>query len=690
MGLPCYIWKVMDLSGIAGLGPKRLSALEEAGIHSLPDLLYNIPRTWLDRTRVDPIATCRPDSRVVLVGTIVRAGVLRGRRSRFSATLRDESGSIELLFFSGVAQLSKRLEAGSRWVVMGKVSKFRNLQLVHPELQPMDEGEDFSGGMTPIYTITESMRKQRMENRFFVKLYTQVFKLPNLHLPKAAPQELTEFLGLRPVLDNLRRLHLPSSYGEAMQGRRQLKILELLPFCLRMSRRRRLLSARGRERRLDLGLVMNARSSLPFVLTDAQERSLERILAGLGGKSQFHALLQGDVGSGKTVVAMLAMLAVCGAGEQTALMVPTDILARQHYQSLKPYFDAAGLRLGLLLGAMGASERRQLLAELNMGLVNAVIGTHALYSADVAFASLGFAIIDEQHRFGVRQREALLAKGEAPDLLVMSATPIPRSLAMTLYGDLEAIVLAEKPPGRKPVKTRLVDPAKREDMKAFVLQEALGGNRCYWVVSRVEIADEGETLSVAEVQEELQNFSPSWRIGVVHGQMDESERDAELTRFAAGETQVIVCTTVVEVGVNVPAANIMVIDQPDRFGLAQLHQLRGRVGRGSAQAWCFLNCAPNHTARERLEGFASTEDGFAIAEMDMRERGAGNLEGSEQSGSWVFRWFDWIEDQELIEKVLELSDQLLDNKPAFPPEVLQKLQDWYQYLPPASQEDGVH
>jgi len=680
----------MDLSGIAGLGPKRIAALESADIRSIPDLLYNIPRNWLDRTRLNRIAECTADQRVVLVGTIIRAGVLRGRRSRFSATLRDETGTIELLFFSGVPSWSKRLEIGSRWVAMGKVSAFRSLQMVHPELQPMDEEENFAGGIVPIYSINEEMRKLRMENRFFIKLYAQVFKQPNLHLPKGAPLELTEFLGLRPIVDNLRRLHQPASFGEAMQGKRQLKILELLPFCLRMAKRRRLLQSRGKERRLDLGLVLRTRSELPFELTAGQSASLERILAGLGGKSQFHALLQGDVGSGKTVVALLAMLGVCGAGEQSALMVPTDILARQHYQSLKPWFDAAGLRLGLLLGATGSAERRTLLGELNMGLIHAVIGTHALFSQDVQFASLGFAIIDEQHRFGVQQREALLAKGKAPDLLVMSATPIPRSLAMTFYGDLEAIVLHEKPPGRKPVKTRLVDPAKRDDMKAFVLKESLAGNRCYWVVSRVEIADEGESLSVDEVREELQSYHPGWKVGIVHGQMDEALRDAELSKFASGETHVIVCTTVVEVGVNVPAANLMVIDQPERFGLAQLHQLRGRVGRGTDQAWCFLNCAQNNTARQRLEGFAATEDGFEIAEMDMRERGAGNLEGKEQSGSWVFRWFDWIEDQNLIEKTLATADELLDNRPGFAPDVIQKIQDWYNLLPPATHEDGVH
>ena len=387
--------------------------------------------------------------------------------------------------------------------------------------------------------------------------------------------------------------------------------------------------------------------------------------------------------------AMLAMLAVAQCGEQCALMVPTDILARQHYKNLKPFFDAAGIRSALLLGACSAAEKKTISGELQMGLTQIVIGTHALFSKDVLFKDLTFVVIDEQHRFGVNQREALLKKGTYPDLLVMSATPIPRSLAMTIYGDLEPIILNEKPAGRKPVKTRLVAPAKRDDMKKFILNEVQNGNRCYWVVSRVEIDDEGGSRSVGEVQEELESFNSHWKVGAVHGQMDETERDAILNAFAKGDIQVLVATTVIEVGVNVPEANLMVIDAPERFGLAQLHQLRGRVGRGNQEAWCFLIVPQQSPAHERLTHFASTDDGFKIAEMDMQERGAGNLEGSEQSGAWVFRWFDWIADQGLIQKMLTLAEEILDNKPGFSKETQEKIQNWYAALPQGN-SDGVH
>lgn len=482
---------------------------------------------------------------------------------------------------------------------------------------------------------------------------------------------------------------MPQSFAEAMQARLQLKRLELLPFCLRMNFRRRSLAIRGKAREIHAEAVERAKALLPFALTQAQSKAVREICEGLGGKKQFHALLQGDVGSGKTVVAMLSMLSVLKDGEQCALMAPTDILARQHYKSLAPFFEKSGFRTVLLLGACTPAEKRSIAGELQMGLAQVVIGTHAIFSKDVLFQNLTFIVIDEQHRFGVSQREALLAKGHFPDLLVMSATPIPRSLAMTLYGDLTPIVLDEKPAGRKPIKTRLVDPQKRDGMKDFLLREVLSGNRCYWIVSRVGSDEEGLARSVSEVREELEAFSDKWKVGAISGQMDEAERDRILSGFAKGSVQVLVATTVVEVGVNVPEANLMVIENPDRFGLAQLHQLRGRIGRGDQAAWCFLLVTQNNPAHERLSRFASTTNGFEIAEMDLADRGAGNLEGLEQSGSWVFRWFDWIQDQALIGRMLEFSEEILDNKPGFPPEVQERIQKWYAAIPKGN-IDGIH
>jgi ATP-dependent DNA helicase RecG len=540
--------------------------------------------------------------------------------------------------------------------------------------------------------MTEAMVKARITQKALRNWYSVIFHFPALTISGICPKELTDYLHFNAVLNNLRVLHKPADFESIRKSKRELKVLELLPFCLRMVKRRENQKVRGHERQIDLGQVMLAKSRLPFNLTGGQDAALNRIIDGLNGKKQFHALLQGDVGCGKTVVALLAMLAVCGAGEQCALMVPTDILARQHFKQMKPFFEAAGMRIQLLVGATPAAEKRQILGELQMGLCQAVIGTHALFSKDVTFAKLGFVIIDEQHRFGVNQREALLSKGEYPDMLVMSATPIPRSLAMTLYGDLQVISIKEKPAGRKPVKTRLVSPDKRNDMKKFICSEAKGGNLCYWIVSRVGSDDEGNSRSVEDVVNELRAFDSSVVVEGIHGQMDEEERDGILKRFTAGEVHILVATTVIEVGVNVPEANIMAIDQPDRFGLAQLHQLRGRVGRGDVQAWCFLMMPDGEAAAnslERLTQFSHTDDGFEIAELDLQTRGAGNLEGNEQSGSWVFRWFDWIADQELIAQTLQMAEAILKDKDSFDEEARERIQLWYSEKKSAN-EDGVH
>lgn len=702
----------MDLSQLPGLGPKRLEALRKSGLNSIGDLLYNIPRTYLDQTKVTKIGECQVGEKVVLIGTVKRAGIVRGRTSRFIATLTDGTGEISLLFFKACTFWNKRIKPDSHWLVTGTVGDYRGLQITHPDMQPFDEGEEFSGRILPVYPISEACRESRMEQKFFRQLYQTVFKFPALTLPGTCPRELTDYLHFAPVLNNLKVLHNPADFASIRKAKGELKILELLPFCLRMIKRRQNQMIRGHERQIDFGRVMEARASLPFELTNGQNEALDQIIAGLNGKKQFHALLQGDVGSGKTVVAMLAMLAVCGSGEQSALMVPTDILARQHYKTLKPFFDAAGMHLQLLVGATSTAERNVILGELQMGLCDAVIGTHALFSKDVFFKNLGFVIIDEQHRFGVGQREALLAKGEYPDMLVMSATPIPRSLAMTLYGDLKVISIKDKPVGRKPIKTRLIPAEKREDMKKFICNEAVGGNLCYWIVSRVGADEEGGAFSVDDIVLEMQNYikalasaekaaiaktgeEPKFaklKVAGIHGQMGEDERDATLKKFAAGEIHILVATTVIEVGVNVPAANLMVIDQPDRFGLAQLHQLRGRVGRGSQQAWCFLMLPQGEaaeTSMERLSKFSSTEDGFEIAELDLQARGAGNLEGNEQSGSWVFRWFDWIADQELISKTLTMAENLLADTTAFDESAREKIQAWYNEKPSAN-ADGVH
>ncbi|MBR2198338.1 MAG: DEAD/DEAH box helicase, partial [Fibrobacter sp.] len=353
----------MELSQLPGLGPKRVQALRKAGFNNLADLLYNIPRNYLDQTKVTAVKDCKPGERAVLIGTIIRSGIIRGRRNRFVATLSDGTGEISLLFFQGTSYWAKRIQNGTKWLVSSVVGEYRGLQMSHPDMQPFDDDQEFSGSILPVYSISEACREARMEQKFFRGLYKTIFKFPGLTLPGLCPRELTDYLHFAPVMENLRTLHLPKEFPAIFKAKREMKILELLPFCLRMVKRRENQRLRGHERQIDLGTVMKIRAVLPFQLTGGQESALNTIIDGLNGKKQFHALLQGDVGCGKTVVAMLAMMAVCGAGEQCALMVPTDILARQHYKSLKPFFEAAGLRVQLLVGATGAAERKQILGE---------------------------------------------------------------------------------------------------------------------------------------------------------------------------------------------------------------------------------------------------------------------------------------------------------------------------------------
>jgi len=629
-----------------------------------------------------------------LVGHIVHSEMINRGHKRFIATMQDDTGSIEFVFFRAIHIWQSLLKSGSRWVAIGKGTVFRKIQVVHPDMQALEDDDEFCGSIAPVYTITESMRKAKIESKFLAKLYKILFE-KNLNLilqpeEHVCPPELLSFLKMRPLIENYKKLHCPQTMEEIYAAKKEVKILELLPFCLRKAMRRRLLANSGIPRKLDLQKMDFVREKLPFTLTDGQDRVLEQLKNGLESSRQFHALLQGDVGSGKTVVAMLAMIGICGAGEQAACMVPTDILARQHFFSMNKIFESSGLRLALLTGSMPTAERREVLAGLISGEINAVVGTHALFSKDVEFKNLSFVIIDEQHRFGVNQREALLAKGNKPDLLVMSATPIPRSLAMTFYGDLEPLILREKPPGRLPVSTELKGRSSREGMKDYLYKKSFVDNRCYWVVSRVQEDEFGEAACVDDIYKELKSFKSDWKIAVVHGQMPEAERDANLNAFANGSVSLLVCTTVVEVGVNVPQANLIVIDKPESFGLAQLHQLRGRVGRGTERAWCILLCEQDNPAYERLLNFSKTNDGFEIAEMDLQNRGAGNLEGSQQSGAWILRHFDWMHDLPLIEKTINTANDILDNKANFSPEAQQKIQSWYNDKKFEKIEDGVH
>lgn len=665
-----------DLARLPGVGPKRVKILAAAGIATLRDLVYHLPRRYLDRTRLTPIAELKVGEDALFVATVAAINMVQ---TRLLVEVMDRTGSIELVFFNGAQFLRKRFREGLRLAVAGVPSFFRETQMVHPEFEPLAEGQEPRREVLPRYPLTMEMAEAHIGHKFLQQIALEA--LDGFAFTDPVGEAHRRALGLLPETGLLRILHKPDDAEGLPLLRRQLKVRELLPLSLKLESVRRARLRVGRAWPEAKDLREKLRAALPFALTEAQSAAVEGISARQAAPGQFCGLLMGDVGSGKTVVAMLAAANAIGNGGQAALMAPTEILAAQHFQTLAPFLEKAGVRAALLTGDTPKAEREALLAGLRTGTLSFLVGTHALYSGDVAFANLGLVIVDEQHRFGVQQRQALAEKGGHPDILYMSATPIPRTLAHTVFGDLETFALRDKPAGRLPVKTRLVGPEKRKDMLGFLAKEALGGNQVFWVVPQIgpsaakdKAAEDPDIFvpaqrpvedlaTVDKVKAELEAFSGDWKVGAVHGKMPAEKKDAVLSAFRRGEIHALVATTVIEVGVDVPQANLMVIESPDRFGLAQLHQLRGRTGRGSVQAWCFLSLPPKEIppeTYERLASFAETSDGFAIAEMDLKSRGAGALEGREQSGYGGLRFTDLLEDFALTQEMRRYAEGLAD------------------------------
>lgn len=651
-----------SLNLLDGLGAKRIQVLEEHGIRDVESLVEWIPRRYLDRTKIQRINELEVYREAQIRGRIIRVGTAFGRGSRLIATLADDTGEIDLVFFNQVQTLSKRLLKGTEWLVVGRVAKFGRLQIVHPELESLDENGGVSGPkIVPVYPSTEALKSSRIDQRALRKWIAQGLNLSTLKMENPLPEYICAELGLVNRIQCLRKLHVPQSFAEVYSSKRQLKIEELLPIAMSMAWRRHAQRKRGGALKGEGSKLRQLLSLFPFELTEGQRRTLATLQKGMSKPYQYQALVQGDVGSGKTAIAALALVHALESGVQGALLAPTEILARQHGEAFSKWFESLGFSCALLLGSTPARERLQMLEDLRSGKLNLLIGTHALMSADVEFSNLGLVIVDEQHRFGVAQRQALMDKGVAPDLISLTATPIPRSLAMTWYGDMEAVVMEGKPMGRKPIQSRLVPVAKREGMIRWAGEQLNLGERIYWVSPKVGLSEEGEGgNSVIALARELEGYFPG-KVGMVHGQMPDEDKQKALSLFKNGDIPIIVATTVIEVGVNVPEANVMVIEGADRFGLSQLHQLRGRVGRGQKEAWCFL-LTENEEAKERLQGFASTEDGFAISEMDLEARGAGDLLGSSQSGQKPFKFFDFINDLELVVEMREYSELCLQRE----------------------------
>ena len=635
-----------DIKYVAGVGEARARLLDkELGIRTVGDLLDHFPFRYIDRTRVYRIAEITDEAptlvqlRVRVTGTAY-AGT--GRKRRFTVFVQDATGQAELVWFQGIKWIEKRVEVGREYLVFGRPSFYRGqLSMAHPELETMEQylSRRAESGMQGIYPSTE-----RISTMFGTKGMYQIvcnaWALVRGHIPDPLPEEIRTRYGLIARHDAYYNIHFPQSPELLRQAQYRLKFDELLGVQLNVQSRRtaRLAKADG-FRFTRVGDAFNTfyNEKLPFPLTGAQKRVIREIRQDTATGYQMNRLLQGDVGSGKTLVALMSMLLAVDNGFQACMMAPTEILARQHFATISRLLDGMPVRVAILTGASKARERREALEGIASGEVHILIGTHALIEERVRFANLGFVVIDEQHRFGVEQRARLWTKNEQPPhILVMTATPIPRTLAMTLYGDLDVSVIDELPPGRRPIRTYHYTDAARLKLFGFMRQQIAQGRQVYVVYPLIK---ESEAMDYKDLTDGYEAISrdfplPDYVTAICHGRMKPADKEESMRQFKQGEADILVATSVIEVGVDVPNATVMVIESAERFGLSQLHQLRGRVGRGAAQSYCILMSGEklSREARARLEAMCETNDGFRLAELDLKLRGAGDINGTLQSG----------------------------------------------------------
>ena len=667
------------VGSLKGVGPARAELLQkELGAFTYGDLVFRYPFRYVDKTRFVPIRELHKES-----GEVQLKGILRqvrvfgeGRKRRLVARLRDETGSIELVWFKGVYWLEKSLVVGKQYVVYGRINEFNDrLNMPHPEIEEVGEKNKAEANtFAPVYSSTEKLNSKGLDNKARRRMMKQIFdeKIDPSHLPENLPRYVREKLKLPDRFDAIRALHFPTNQQQLDDARRRMKFEELFFLQLRLLklRKHRRDSIRGHVFQ-HIGDHFNQfyKDVLPFELTKAQKRVLKEIRKDLGSGVQMNRLLQGDVGSGKTVVGLMCMLMALDNGYQAVMLAPTQILAQQHFDGISEYLQGMNVNVAFLSGSTTQRQRRELDAGLRDGSIHILVGTHAILEDWVTFQKLGLAITDEQHRFGVKQRAKLWNKSrpEPPHVLVMTATPIPRTLAMTLYGDLDVSVIDELPPGRKPVTTVHRNENHRMRVFGFLREELAKGRQAYIVYPLIE---ESETLDLKNLQEGYEAISrefplPDYAVSIVHGRMKPDDKEYEMQRFKRGETQIMVATTVIEVGVNVPNASVMIIENTERFGLSQLHQLRGRVGRGAEQSYCILMASFKLSAegRERIQTMCRTNNGFEIAEADLKLRGPGNIEGTQQSGLMNLTIANLAQDGKILQTAREVARRILDDDP---------------------------
>mgnify|MGYP000136947000 FL=1 len=633
------MWWKEPVTTLKGVGLKKAAELAALNIFSVGDLLEFYPRqgAYLDYAKLKTIKELEVDnSKQIFKATVyqVKNGYGASRRSYTSVTVRDETGYATLYFFGGQRYKAQKLKPDTVLQITGRVRQGRTTKSVSEvDVQPLEQDEGKTPGIVPVYALSGNLTQKNL--RTWV---SEALRLAAKDLPESLPAKVVSQYNLPDRYTALKNIHFPESW-EALRRAKQRFVFEelfLLQCGLLYYRQQSHDNREGIKHAVDGKLVQDVMQGLPFELTAAQQQAWREISLDMQDKKPMHRILQGDVGSGKTVISALALAKAVENGYQGCIMVPTEILAAQHFETLEQYLQPYGVRIALLTGGMRAKARRELLLNLELGLVDVVVGTHALLEEDVRFANLSLTVTDEQHRFGVEQRARLSNKSaNAPDVLVMTATPIPRTLALTVYGDLDISVMKGRPPQRKPVRTLCYTDERRREVYAGLVRQVLAGRQAYVVCPLIEESDVLAVHSAERVYEELQrDFLQDIPCALLHGRLKGAEKDAIMSSFAAGELKVLVSTTVIEVGVNVPNATLMVIENAERFGLAQLHQLRGRVGRGGGASYCILvrGNKLSDESKKRLDLLCKTEDGFVLAEEDMKMRGPGDLEGTQQSG----------------------------------------------------------
>lgn len=663
-----------DIKYISGVGPQKAGVLnKELEIYSVHDLIYYFPYKYVDRSRIYYIHEIDGNMPYIqLKGQILGFETFsEGRQRRLVAHFSDGTGVVDLVWFQGIKFIIGKYKVHEEYIVFGKPTVFGGrINVAHPDMDKTSELKLTVTGLQPYYNTTEKMKRSFLNSHAIAKMMMAVLQQIQEPFPETlSPKILTDH-HLMPLTEALRNIHFPVNPELLRKAQYRLKFEELFYVQLNILR-----YAKDRQRRYRgyvfevVGEVFNTFYSrnLPFELTGAQKRVLKEIRQDVGSGRQMNRLLQGDVGSGKTLVALMSMLMALDNGYQACMMAPTEILANQHYETIKEFLFGMDIRVELLTGSVKGKKREAILSGLLTGDVNILIGTHAVIEDTVNFSSLGFVVIDEQHRFGVAQRARLWSKNvQPPHVLVMTATPIPRTLAMTLYGDLDVSIIDELPPGRKPISTVHQFDNRRESLYRSVHKQIAEGRQIYIVYPLIKESEKIDLKNLEEGYLQICEEFPECKVCKVHGKMKPVEKDEQMQLFVSGEAQIMVATTVIEVGVNVPNASVMIIENAERFGLSQLHQLRGRVGRGAEQSYCILvtNYKLTEETRKRLEIMVRTNDGFEIAEADLKLRGPGDLEGTQQSGiAFDLKIADIARDGQLLQYVRNVAQEIVDIDP---------------------------